>query len=316
MWCNNREYGCLWEGELGNAKDHHDKCDYAIVACMYECHCTRLLRRDLEIHEQNACPRRPHECELCSETGEFKTITKDHPQECKKVIVECPNIRCNQPMHREDIERHRSECDFEPTPCKFAKLGCEEKEVRKKMKKHEEDSKLHLQGAKEKLLELMQTVEKQDRVITSLSSKVNSSERISISEKEPFILKQDPLLLLKGYNIFNSPPLHYKHTDCKLVLTFNVKKFERETQPDMKIYVKATPRFLGSIKVTLLNQTEDQNHTEYECTQDQWSKVIGEQEAELNKLTTLRTKNKIDYCGENVLFKVTVQRAGYKSWLA
>ncbi len=80
--------------------------------------------------------------------------------------------------------------------------------------------------------------------------------------------------------------------------------------------MKATPRFLGSIKVTLLNQTEDQNHTEYECTQDQWSKVIGEQEAELNKLTTLRTKNKIDYCGKNVLFKVTVQRAGYKSWLA
>ncbi len=55
------------------------------------------------------------------------------------------------------------------------------------MKKHEEDSKLHLQGAKEKVLELMQTVEKQDRVITSLSSKVNSSERIP--EKEPFILK-------------------------------------------------------------------------------------------------------------------------------
>ncbi len=80
----------------------------------------------------------------------------------------------------------------------------------------------------------------------------------------------------------------------------------------MKIYVQAKPKFVGSIKVTVLNQGEDRNHIEYERTKYQWRDVNGGKEAELNMNMPVVIHSP-NYCGENVLFKITVQRADYKS---
>ncbi len=49
---------------------------------------------------------------------------------------------------------HRYRCDFEPVLCKYARVGYEEKPLRKYVKKHEEDVRLHFQVTTDEVQEL------------------------------------------------------------------------------------------------------------------------------------------------------------------
>ena len=46
-----------------------------------------MMRKDLDKHKKEECPRRPHECPHCKESGEYKEMTTTHLEECPMVEV-------------------------------------------------------------------------------------------------------------------------------------------------------------------------------------------------------------------------------------
>ena len=109
-----------------------------------------MMRKDLDKHKKEECPRRPHECPHCKESGEYKEMTTTHLEECPMVEVPCPKRMCLQRMPRSDVSQHLQECPFEEIHCKYANIGCKEKVLRKNssdLQVHMEDSLCHLQLA-------------------------------------------------------------------------------------------------------------------------------------------------------------------------
>ena len=106
-----------------------------------------MLRKDLERHTNEECPKRQYECPHCHEAGEYQERTIKHFEECPMVKVPCPNSGCNTLSLRRDLPKHRHECMFEMVPCKYSTIGCTEKVQRKDLAKHEGDTQQHLQLA-------------------------------------------------------------------------------------------------------------------------------------------------------------------------
>ena len=69
--CPNKDLGCEWVGELGQLEKHLNigsssgGCGYVMVDCIYECG-ARVLRREVEAHEKDGCPKRPVELQFSS----------------------------------------------------------------------------------------------------------------------------------------------------------------------------------------------------------------------------------------------------------
>ena len=106
----------------------------------------QLLRKDLENHTKEECPRRQYECPHCQKTGEYREMITNHLQICPMLEVPCPKRRCTTSILRCDLPKHREECLFEKVPCKYSTIGCDEVE-RKDLEEHEGDTEQHLQLA-------------------------------------------------------------------------------------------------------------------------------------------------------------------------
>ena len=139
---------------MGSLEDHLATCDFTLLPCPYLCkndgEILQLMRKDLDKHKEEECPRRPHECPHCKESGEYKEMTTPHLEECPMVEVPCPKRMCLQRMPRSDVSQHLQECPFEEIYCKYANIGCKEKVLRKNVSDlhvHMEDSLCHLQLA-------------------------------------------------------------------------------------------------------------------------------------------------------------------------
>ena len=63
--CPKKSAGCEWVGELGCLDQHLGECQYVKVACPNLCD-GRVLRRDLEEHKANSCPKRRFTCAHCT----------------------------------------------------------------------------------------------------------------------------------------------------------------------------------------------------------------------------------------------------------
>ena len=58
VYCNNKEDGCTWIGELRQLEGHLNTCFYGNISCKYECglHCSR---QQMFLHERDECELRP-----------------------------------------------------------------------------------------------------------------------------------------------------------------------------------------------------------------------------------------------------------------
>ena len=159
--CENN-YGCRWTGELGELEKHLQSCDYALLPCTNKCknndQIVKVLRKDLQDHLTNKCPRRQYQCPHCEETGEHQERMTSHLNTCPKVKVPCPNTKCPVIIPRCEVSTHRSTCDYESVSCKYAEVGCEERPLRKDLKSHEEDDQLHLRVTTQSVLRLQTEV--------------------------------------------------------------------------------------------------------------------------------------------------------------
>ena len=148
--CDNK--CCEWIGDLNSLEKHLTGCDFALLPCHNECkdgskRIVQVLRKDLNKHETQECPRRQYKCPYCMVAGEYLERTTIHYEKCPKVSIPCPNTNCIYRISRCELSDHRKVCEFEVVSCKYANIGCKASIIRKELAKHESNSHHHLQIA-------------------------------------------------------------------------------------------------------------------------------------------------------------------------
>ena len=147
VYCPNKRRGCQWKGELKNLSTHLNKgkregeCQYEVATCRYKCR-EIAQRQQLKHHEDKECLQRPFECQYCSTTGTYHSITKEHYRKCSKYPVLCPNQCTLTQMPRGSVTDHvDKKCPLQPVDCVFSWAGCKERPLRKDIELHTTDTK-------------------------------------------------------------------------------------------------------------------------------------------------------------------------------
>ena len=246
--------GRQWTKELREPEIHLPSCDYALLPCTNECknndQIVKVLRKDLQDHLTNKCPRRQYKCPHCEVTGEHQERTTSHLKTCPQVKVQCPNAQCEASITRCEVSTHRFTCDFEPVSCKYAKVGCEERPLRKDLKKHEEDAQLHLKVTTKKVLQLTQV------------------HRFAVTP--PFTFELTNFQKRKrDKDVFHSTPFYTSRTGYKMYVRVYTNGYGGGINTHISVYAylmkgdnddSLTWPFTGEVIFEILNQLEDNNH--------------------------------------------------------
>ena len=256
---------CPWQGELRSLMEHLDGCEYTFVPCPNECDVEYLAKKDLELHLKSECLRREYECPYCEEEGEYEEMTTTHLEECDEFEIECPNLGCEGMIPRWKLHTHRSTCDSQPVSCKYTKVGCEERPLRKDLKKHEEDSQLHLQMTMDRVLELNAKVAKLDLQLCAKDKQITDLEKKILNESR-FVFKVRRLQNIKEVQ---SPSFYTSRAGYKMRMRVQTKGRGGSQHTHLSVFAYLmegdnddylTWPFTGTVTVELLNQLEDKNH--------------------------------------------------------
>lgn len=149
-------------------------CGFTLLPCPNACeHCNggdkynvvKLLRKNLEKHIKEECPRRHYECPHCQEAGEYWERIAEHLKECPMKEIPCPRHGCKTRIARCDLSQHSKECLFEIVPCMYAIIGCTTEVLRKDLAEHQGDSQHHLQLAIDTVCQQQSTIREQENVL-------------------------------------------------------------------------------------------------------------------------------------------------------
>ena len=238
-------------------------CGFTLLPCPNDCKkdnkTVKLLRKDIEVHKKEVCPRRRYECPHCRESGEYQERTTTHLEECPKMKIPCPNDGCDEEIQRCNISLHRQKCLFESVSCKYINIGCKETFLRKNVEEHENDSQQHLQMA-------IDTVNQQEMTIGMLEDKVAQLQ--STPGPMKFRITDFDQLKMSGEGFytpgFYTSPGGYKmciNVDC------NGNGDGEGTHISVFAYLMRGENddhlpwpFTGTVTFELLNQLEDDNH--------------------------------------------------------
>ena len=254
--CNNHLNGCHWQGTKGTLDQHLDKCDYAIVQCPNDCHENNLLRKDLQHHMAQLCSEREYKCPDCSMMDVYRVITGPHQDVCERKKVKCENKECDCVLERRLVEDHvAQDCDYTEVSCKYVLLGCKKKMIRKDMKKHEEDHEGHLS------LALKSVVDLNSKVLV-LQSQANKGKLASIKVSD-YSYKKRNNVTYRSEPFFTSPSgykmeLQVYTNGCVEGLGTHLSTFLHVLEGPFDSQLSWP--LLGTFKLELLNQLEDNNH--------------------------------------------------------
>ena len=257
--CDNLENGCQWTGELRELETHLQSCGHTLISCTNECgnsnQIVKVLRKDLQDHLTNECPRRQYQCPYCEETGEHQEITTSHFKICPLIAVKCQNLGCTAIMFHCELSAHRSTCDYEHVSCKYAEVGCKERPLRKDLKQHEKNAQLHLQITTECVLRQQKEIselKKLCRKCTPITFRVMDYKEKKVSGDE-----------------FYSPPFYTSPTGYKMCVEVDVNGWDNGKGTHISVFAylmkgdnddSLTWPFTGTVTIELLNQLEDKNH--------------------------------------------------------
>ena len=115
VFCNNKNEGCEWEGEINDIDKHLIHCQFRMVDCPKSCG-KSFQQHHLTNHVEKECIRRKVSCSLCCTSGEHHFIKGQHKHYCPKFPLTCPN-ECGASLLREDIDEHRKICLLEEVDC-------------------------------------------------------------------------------------------------------------------------------------------------------------------------------------------------------
>ena len=190
--CDNANNGCEWIGELRAVGEHLNTCDYTFLSCPNKCDGgDKILRKDMEGHKTEECPRRQYVCPHCEESGEYEERTTTHLEECPLVKIRCnsSNDGCDSLIARCELASHRDECEFEMVPCKYAKLGCMVEVPYKDLKNHEEDRQQHFEFAVDAVPNLQLQICEQRKAISELEDMVKKQGNL-LAQQQSIIIAQ------------------------------------------------------------------------------------------------------------------------------
>ncbi len=124
IYCPNRSKGCKDTMTYSDRNTHLEKCLFVEEKCCEKCG-EKILRKELEDHQQNKCPNRQVNCRHCQSKGMYKDIgTETHFQICPGYPLPCPNDCGQKDIQRQDIEGHKQVCPLELVACSFSEAGC------------------------------------------------------------------------------------------------------------------------------------------------------------------------------------------------
>ena len=254
--CDNSLKGCEWVGELRSLDGHLASCGLALQPCPNRCKkagkVVELLRKDLEKHLREVCPRRQYSCPHCQEVGEYQERTTTHLEECPMMAVPCPKRRCIRLIPRCDLSKHRLECPYEKVICKYRTIGCRKKVLRKDLNQHEKNIKQHLQVA-------IDTIHQQQSILAQLRAK-----------RAPITYKFTHYAHHKAANdTFYSPAFYTSHGGYRMCISVDVNGSREVKGAYISVYTYLMKGendnllpwpFTGKIIIELLNQLDDNNH--------------------------------------------------------
>ena len=255
--CNNDVRGCSWKGTVGTVQDHTAKCNFALVPCPNGCKNESILRKDLPVHLSDLCPEREYQCQDCGLKDKYRVVTGPHEDECEKKMVSCVNKECDSIVERGCVQEHvRLSCNYTEVSCKYASVGCGEKKIRKEIKVHEEDDKLHLSLALSQITELTRRVfrlENQSSLsegglqVTFMVSEYSYKKRNDCRhDSEPFFTS------LTGYKMCLQIRYHTLVKASSISVSLKILHGPHDDQLDWPLK--------GTFIIELLNQLEDKNH--------------------------------------------------------
>ena len=268
-------------GELRSLEGHLNTCGYVRISCPNRCQKKTLfhylfgnceinviLRKDLQKHLKEECPRRQYNCPHCEKTGEYEEITRSHQWICPKVKIICPNDNCNTEILRQDEQNHLSICPYQKVACKYKDFGCKETPFRKDLAAHEGDDKSHLHMTMDTMLAIKKEQEKLKIENTSLRAQILTNRlyltpSLSTDRTAALVFK---LPKFNTHGDFFSPPFFTHPLGYKMIIAIG-----RHAIMDTHISVWAHLMkgeydndlefpFKGTITFELLNQLEDKHH--------------------------------------------------------
>ena len=143
IYCLNRSKGCDKITTLGECNQHLEKCLFVEVSCTKICG-ERMLRKELEDHEDNKCPNRLVLCQYCNAKGMYREITANsHIDKCPHFPISCPNSCGHEKIQRKNLADHQKVCPLEPVKCPFFEAGCTEMIPRKDLAAHKASNTEH-----------------------------------------------------------------------------------------------------------------------------------------------------------------------------
>ena len=271
--CSKKAAGCGWVGELGNLDHHLNVCQYIEIACPNSCD-GRVLRRDLDGHKANDCPKRQFACKHCGYEATYQEITEDHLPKCKKYPLECPNSCGERDIERQHLHKHLHDCPLEVIECEFDYAGCTEKVKRRKMQSHVESSvNAHLQlvAAHDKLQ--TKRIEQQEKQIRALTSQVHL---LKTTLQSVFI--PPPIFTMSNFKQHKndkdrwfSPPFNSHFLGYKMCIGVCANGYGEGEGTHLSVFVHMMPGecdeylrwpFCGEVTVQLLDQRRNMNHEE------------------------------------------------------
>ena len=233
-------------------------CGFTLLPCPNECSkdnaTVRFLRKDLERHINEECPRRQYECPHCQEAGEYWERTVKHVDECPMVEVPCPKRRCETHVLRRDLPKHRQECMFEKVPCKYSTIGCTEEVERKDLEEHERNGQQHLQLAVD--------------TVHQLQSKLGDLPSKHVQMPMKYILTNYDQHKTANDTVY-SPAFYTSPKGYKMCIRVDANGDGDGENTHVSVFAFLMKGenddylpwpFTGKITIELLNQLEDKNH--------------------------------------------------------
>ena len=263
--------------------EHLASCDFALLPCPNECHnrskVVQLLRKYMEKHTKEECPRRQYKCPHCEEAGEYRDMTTKHLHKCPMIEIPCPKRRCTTRMVRRDLPKHRQECMFEKIPCKYSTIGCKKEVERKDLAKHERNAQKHLRLAVDTVHQL------QSKVANLPCKHVQVPMKYILTNYDQHKTANDTIFTPAFY----TSPKGYKMCVC---VDANGSGDGRGTHISVFAYLMKGENddylpwpFTGTIIFGLLNQLANKNHhfmsSKFTPDNDSSRRVMGEERARI-----------------------------------
>ena len=218
------------------------------------------MRKDIEAHKKEVCPRRQYECPHCRESGELQERTTTHLEECPKIKLPCPNNDCDEEIEHCNIPQHRQKCLFESVHCKYISIGCMEKPLRKDLEEHHNESLKHLQM-------MIDTAHQQEMTIKSLKAQQQSTPMT-------FKITDFDKLKTSSESIY-SPGFYTSPGGYKMSINVDTSGNGAGEGTHVSVFAYLMHGenddhllwpFTGTVTVELLNQIKDDNHHSQKTT--------------------------------------------------